>query len=88
MLSRWGETNSLDLPWSDVSLPKKGSLKDKIETWLAHGTRQRCYQNTDWALVGTIQDVIDLAFVLVKGKQKNAKLPDYKCAVKKAQIQW
>ena len=60
-----------------------------IGAWLVtHGTCQKRYKDTDLALVGTIQDVIDLTFVLVKGKQKNVKLPDYKCAVKKAQMQW
>lgn len=38
--------------------------------------------------LGTIQDVIDLAFALVKAKSGKQIVHDYKCAVSKRQVEW
>ncbi len=38
--------------------------------------------------LGTIRDVVELAFVLVKAKPKKLMVQDYKCAVSKRQVQW
>lgn len=38
--------------------------------------------------LGTIQDVVDLAFVLVKAKSEKQIVHDYKCAVSKRQVEW
>lgn len=41
------------------------------------------------ALSGTIRDLVDLAFVLVKGKHKlHIEQQDYSCNVSKSQVQW
>lgn len=40
------------------------------------------------ALSGTIRDLVDLAFVLVKGKHKLQVEQDYTCSVSKSQVQW
>ena len=40
------------------------------------------------AFSGTIRDVVDLAFVLVKGKHKLHIEQDYSCNVSKSQVQW
>ena len=39
-------------------------------------------------LSGTIRDLVDLAFVLVKGKHKLRVEQDYSCNVSKSQVQW
>jgi hypothetical protein len=36
----------------------------------------------------TIEDLIELAFVLLKSKNKNEKFGNYECAVTKAQVKW
>lgn len=38
--------------------------------------------------LGTIQDVVDLAFVLVKAKSGKQIVQDYVCAVNKRQVEW
>lgn len=38
--------------------------------------------------LGTIQDVVDLAFVLVKAKSEKQTMHDYVCAVSKRQLEW
>ena len=40
------------------------------------------------ALSGTIRDVVDLAFILVKRKHKLHIEQDYNCSVSKSQVQW
>ena len=40
------------------------------------------------ALSGTIRDLVDLAFVLVKEKHKLQIARDYSCNVSKSQVQW
>ena len=40
------------------------------------------------AFTGTIRDLVDLAFVLVKGKHKLQIEQDYSCSVSKSQLQW
>lgn len=37
---------------------------------------------------GTIRDLVDLAFILIKGKHKLQVANDYDCAVSKRQVQW
>ncbi|KAL9603334.1 MAG: hypothetical protein Q9219_001196 [cf. Caloplaca sp. 3 TL-2023] len=39
-------------------------------------------------LIGTIQDVIDMAFVLVKAKHRSQTPHEYVCAVSKRQVRW
>ncbi|KAL6716246.1 Telomerase reverse transcriptase [Lecanora helva] len=39
-------------------------------------------------LIGTISDLVDLAFVLIKGKHRSQLADDYACAVSKCQVQW
>lgn len=38
--------------------------------------------------LGTIQDVVDLAFGLVKAKLEKQIVHDYMCAVSKRQVEW
>ena len=37
---------------------------------------------------GTIRDLVELAFVLIKGKSKRGTEQDYRCAVSKCQVKW
>ena len=39
-------------------------------------------------LIKTVEDLINLAFVLVKSKGKNRKNSGYSCAVSKVQVEW
>lgn len=39
-------------------------------------------------LLKTINDLIELAFVLMKGKGKNKRNVGYKCALSKVQVEW
>lgn len=41
-----------------------------------------------FVLSGTIRDLVDLAFVLIKGKHKLRIEQDYNCIVSKSQVQW
>ena len=61
----------------------------------AKGRRAHETAKADSLNAGTIRDLIDLAFVLVKGKHKSHKKNDdsnnkdgYDCAVSKHQIRW
>jgi len=38
--------------------------------------------------LGTIENLVDMAFVLLKSKGKNKKNEGYRCAVSKAQVEW
>ena len=43
----------------------------------------------DWSeYAGTIRDLIDLAFVLIKGKHKRQMEDGYICTVSKCQVEW
>ena len=43
----------------------------------------------DWCeYAGTIRDLIDLAFVLIKGKHKRLMKDGYICTVSKCQVEW
>ena len=43
----------------------------------------------DWSeYAGTIRDLIDLAFVLIKGKHKRQIEDGYICTVSKCQVEW
>lgn len=37
---------------------------------------------------GTIQDLVEMAFVLIKGKHKRQTEQGYTCAVSKCQVEW
>lgn len=37
---------------------------------------------------GTIRDMIDLAFTLIKAKHKNNFIDGYQCAVSRRQVHW
>ena len=55
------------------------------------GNHQICVlsHQADRALdAGTISDLVDLAFVLIKGKHKVGLAQCYQCAVSKCQVQW
>lgn len=39
-------------------------------------------------LSGTVRDMIDLAFTLIKAKHKNNFIDGYQCVVSKRQVQW
>lgn len=39
-------------------------------------------------LIGTIQDLVELAFVLIKGKHKRQTEQEYACTVSKYQVEW
>jgi hypothetical protein len=36
----------------------------------------------------TIDDLVDIGFLVVKSKERNPSIKDYRCAVSKAQVQW
>lgn len=61
-----------------ISMTRSGNLLFPVRS-LAY---QRRYRNA-----GTIRDLIDLAYVLIKGKHKRLA-HDYDCAVSKGQVQW
>ncbi len=37
---------------------------------------------------GAIEELIDVAFVLLTSHARKSKYPDYECAVSKAQVMW
>lgn len=37
---------------------------------------------------GTIKDLVELAFVLIKGKHKSRTEQGYTCTVSKCQVEW
>ncbi|KAI9782484.1 MAG: hypothetical protein M1839_004970 [Geoglossum umbratile] len=39
-------------------------------------------------LIKTIEDLVELAFVLLKSKNKNEKYNNYRCAITKSQVKW
>jgi hypothetical protein len=39
-------------------------------------------------IIKTVKDLIELAFLLIKGKGKNKKNKVYKCGVSKVQVEW
>jgi hypothetical protein len=63
-----------------------------VETATKMHTYNRCLPNekqpAPHLIVKTIQDLIELAFVLMKSKGKNKTNMGYKCGVKKIQVEW
>ena len=39
-------------------------------------------------IIKTVEDLIELAFVLMKGKSKSRKNEGYKCDISKARVEW
>ncbi len=39
-------------------------------------------------VAGTIRDMIDLAYTLIKAKHKDSQIDGYQCVVSKRQVQW
>lgn len=37
---------------------------------------------------GTIDDLMELAFILMKSKRKAEKFPTYRCGITKSQVRW
>jgi len=63
-----------------------------IETATKLYTYNRCLpagkQPGTKLIIKTISDLVELAFVLMKGKGRNKKNDGYKCVVKKVQVEW
>lgn len=49
---------------------------------------EKYFADTGLLDAGTINDLKELAFVLIKAKHKRHAMHDYHCAVRKAQVEW
>ncbi|KAI4225667.1 MAG: hypothetical protein L6R36_003747 [Xanthoria steineri] len=82
----------LDTNFNSVSSVMSNIYQNFVEAgmkYYRYAKSLRCEQQPHTALmIGTIQDVMETAFVLVQAKHRNPGWQGYRCAVSKRQVQW
>ncbi|KAH6698374.1 hypothetical protein BKA61DRAFT_622131 [Leptodontidium sp. MPI-SDFR-AT-0119] len=82
----------LDTAFNSLQTVKSNISTAFTETAVKMWMYARCLgvgKRPGWRLVvGTIENLINLAFVLMKSKAKNKKNVGYKCALTRVQVEW
>ncbi|KAH9212849.1 hypothetical protein DL95DRAFT_391013, partial [Leptodontidium sp. 2 PMI_412] len=82
----------LDTAFNSLQTVKTNISTAFTETAVKMWMYARCLgvgKRPGWRLVvGTIENLINLAFVLMKSKAKNKKNVGYKCALTRVQVEW